>query len=63
MPRHRTLTGRRERRRRRDRHSQTHNRLNANLNSVNIIQNDEIILRDTFKCALNVISGTIPGGK
>ena len=58
MPRHRTLTGRSERQRRRNiysRESQNDNRPNANLNSVNSIQNDEIILRDTFKCALNVI--------
>jgi hypothetical protein len=59
MPRHRTLSGRSKRQRRRDMYSLTHNnRPNANLNSVHSIQNGEIILRDTFKCALNVIPRT-----
>ena len=47
------MTGRSERQRRRNiysHESQNDNRPNANLNSVNSIQNDEIILTDAFKC-------------
>ena len=55
MPRHKTFTGRSERVRRMDRclHGP-----NVSLNSVSI-QNEEIILRETFKCTLNVIPRTV----
>ena len=43
--------------RRRDRYL---HKPNANLNGVSV-QNDEIILRDTFKYALKVISYLMPG--
>ena len=51
MPRHRTLTGRNERQRRRNLYSWTHNNRNDNDN----VQNEEMILKDTFKCARNDI--------
>ena len=49
MPRHRTLTGRNERQRRRNLYSRTRN--NRNDNNVQI---EEMILRDTFHCTRNI---------
>ena len=49
----RTLTGQNERQRRRNLYSRTHN--NRNDNNANNVQNEEVILRDTFKCTWNVI--------
>jgi hypothetical protein len=42
-----------ERQRRRNLYSQTYN--NRHDDNVSIVQDEEVILRDTFKCARNVI--------
>jgi hypothetical protein len=54
MPQHRTSTGRNERQRKRNLYSRTHS--NRNDSNVNNVQNEEVILRDTVKCAQNVNS-------
>ena len=54
MPQQEIFASRSKRVRRRDKHLR---RPNAKLNRVSM-QKDEIILRDTFKCALNAITRT-----
>ena len=51
IPRHRTLTGRNERQRKRNLYSWAHN---SRIDNINNVQN-EVILRDIFKCSRNVI--------